>query len=775
MLNPEDSANASPVAAAPSPNNPQYDTRPSEDAAGDAALIDTFSRELKIPSPLNKWYQAFDQDRKYVNDECMILDAEDAVGTNHILRNQWVLQAQIFAKDPEISFQPIDQIYPDIPPVIDPMSGMTIAPDMPGQPPPEIEGLARTLNILVQQILRENRFSSRLKGAIQDVETNAIMFLKVNQQEDLSRDPLGVRRSNDQQGNYAMFTWLTAKKAAGEIKEGSAQERRLQDLEKLIRGYLAADLRVQIESMPMPGMDPTVAPSMPGMTPPIGSPLSAPSPDMATAVPTGGVGGALSSVPMGLPTMAPIPPPDPRIARAQAIESGVDPIDMGMIPQVPRWIGMGIDIIAPEDIRIDWRITRPEDIFDARRIYHRVFMDDDECAAKYKLDPIEMAKVPRSNGVNQTSGGANTGTGGEAVQQMPDTLADNTDMSCTIECWECWDKQTNTVYVFVPGYRRFLQSYIPDVVGRNWFPFLPFIFNRVTGRLVGISSTTLQRPAQEEINLFRTHDRHAKKASFPRILIKRGLLTKREKHAYKTALPYEVIEVDSPDEISKTLYEARPLAYNPQLYDVSRAEFDLQRMAGISLVSAGATGASESATEVVTAQAGTDSQADFKRSTIEALVADIGSLIGDLAIQIFPEENVKMICGPGAIWPAVDRETLFRKLHLVVRAGSTGKPDAEKRMQYAQMMVAMIPALGLVAKGPALLDELTRDAGLFVNISKFVQLAPTPLPAPMGSTPGGAAPAGAGKPPGSDSGGAPPQDGPPSTVASIPNHPPIPS
>lgn len=813
-----------PESGAPSPDNAQFQQPSGQSTDGDdaddtdeRALIDDFNQEIKIPPDLDKWFTAFDYDREYVNNRAMLTDAEDAVGTNHILRNQWVLQSQICAKDPECAFEAMDQMWPDTPPVTDPMTGLVLVPPMPGQPPPELDGLARTLDILVKQLLKENRFTSRLKGAVQDVETNALVFLKINQQEDYERDPIGRRRNNDQQGNFAMFAWLSAQKAAGDIQDGSAKARRLKDLETLVRGYIAQDLRDQVANAPKPSA-PVMLPgdaTGPALPPPslplplanMGPALPGAAPVLPEAVPgtpAGGLGAAMAPasppVPNGVspdasapggaaqlpvPGQGPaLPLPDPRLAQADAIEAPDSDVDItDMVPQVAKWIGTPIDFVMPEDIRIDWRITRPEDIYDARRIHHRVRMDEDELAAKYKLTSEQMQKIPRTDG-KTPDGLANNASGTDPQAYTPDMDTTSKGLSKAVNVWETWDKQTNTVYVWVVGYQCFLQSYVPTVVWRNWFPFIPFIFNRVTGRFVGISSTTLQRPAQEEINLFRTHDRHAKKASFPRILIKRGLFRRGEKQRYKNSLPYEVIEVDSPDEISKALYEARPIAYDPKLYSTEKAEFDLQRMAGVSL-SAGGAVSDVTATDALQAQQGSDQLSQFKQSAIETLVADVGTAIADIAIQIFPEENIKAICGPGAVWPeGIDRETLYRKLHLQVRAGSTGRPDTKDRLAVITQAIQIAgPILGLRAKGPAILDEIFRDAGVNLNLSKYFELAPpapTPAPGPgqgggIGSTPASGAPMGAGKPPGAPPGGAPPMGGPsrpkPQSVGNIPNHP----
>jgi hypothetical protein len=289
-----------------------------------------------------------------------------------------------------------------------------------------------------------------------------------------------------------------------------------------------------------------------------------------------------------------------------------------------------------------------------------------------------------------------------------------------------------------------------------------------------VSSTALQRPAQEEINLFRTHDRHAKKAAFPRILVKKGAFRKGEKMKYQNSKPYQVIELESVDEVKKAIYETAPVAYNGQLYDTSRAEMDLQKMAGVSTVAGGVTGASDSATEVVTAQQGVDKLADFKSGILDDVILDVGVCIADIALQILPLQNVMAKAGPGAVWPVVDKETIYRQLHLDVTAGSMGAPDTEKRLNFWKELVGgILPALGLRGK-PELVNVISRDTGIYEGLSRYVEMAP-PMSMPGTGGPGGGdtsnkpkGPTGPGSQQGAGGGNPGPSQNRPMTVDNIP-------
>lgn len=667
-------------------------TDPNEDAR-QAALIAQYESDLKVPSKLSKWFKAFQKDRDYVNDECMLLDAEDAVGTNHILRNQYLLTATIAARDPQIVWRPGDQIYPDQPPSIDPMTGMISGPK-PGEAPKYLTDFGRTLTIVVKDTLRKNRFRQRLRGAVQDIETNNLVWIKVNQQMDVKRDPIGNFRVNDQQNTFALYRYYQEQVTNGDIGPDSAEMAKYLQLTETVRTYLTAELQQQIQMAPMaPQIDP-----MTGLS---------------------------------------VAPPDPRQMQMDALKAGTgQPIPSALAPNVPFFVGFTTDFLLPDDVRIDWRITRPEDVYDARQIMHRVRMTRKEVVTKFKLTPEQAKLIPTFQKEAKDTNGSNVDHDYAARQTLEDAqTGDETSV------WEVWDRETNRVNVFIPGYKKFLDSYTPTAVWRHWFPFIPALFNRTTGRFVGISSTALQRPAQEEINLFRTHDRHAKKAAFPRILVKKGAFRKGEKMKYQNSRPYQVIELESVDEVRKAIYETQPVAYNGQLYDTSRAEMDLQKMAGVSTVAGGVTGASDSATEVVTAQQGVDKLADFKSGVLDDVILDVGTCIADISLQIMPLNNIMAIAGPGAVWPVVDKETIYGMLHLEVTAGSMGAPDTQKRLGFWKEMFGLATACGMRPKGPEIMDVVARDTGIYEGLSRYFEAAPMGMEpgAPGGDTSAGPA------------------------------------
>lgn len=693
-------------------------TAPTPPDASEKSLVAEYTESLKIPTQLQKWFKAFEVDREYVNDKCMEVDAEDAVSTNHILRNQYLLSATIASRDADITWRPEDRMYP---PALDPMTGMP----SPGVAPDYLTDFGRTMTILIRGMLKENRFRQRLRGAVQDVETNNLVWIKVKQQVNYKTDPLGNTRFNDQLDNYALYEHMRGQIAAGEIAEDSAEMNKFKQLEQTVRQYLISGLQQDLVENPP--------------TPPMVDPM------------------------MG---MQMLPPSDPREIQLQQLESGTE-IPSTLVPEVPKYIGIGLDFIAPDDVRVDWRITRPEDIYSARDIKHRVRMTVKEIGSKYGLSAEELKLLPACKNKGSSTDPSATY---DAQQQLDDSL-----MGEEVSVWEVWDRTLNRVNVFIPGYEKLLHSYTPTATWRHWFPFILILFNRTTGRMVGVSSTALQRPAQEEMNLFRTHDRHAKKACFPRILVKKGVFRGGEKNKYQNSRPYEVIELHSVEDVKKAIHETTPLAYNGQLYDISRAEMDLQKMAGVSTVAGGVVGTADSATEVVTAQNGVDLLAKFKAGMLDDAIHDVGQCMADIAVQIMPQKNVVARCGPGAVWPPVDIETLYFNLGIELTNGSTGQPDTQKRLEFWDKAAAIITAMGGRPK-PELLNVIGRDTGIHENLSRYFDIMPVPMPGAPGapgstgpSAPIGGPPLSLGPQQGVGGGAPPPGPGnAPKTVDNIP-------
>ncbi len=688
----------------------------SEDSAAIAAKIDVFEDLIEIPDWCQDVYKWMDEDAKYVAEDCIYaaMDDEHSTSTNYILRNQFVLISQIYARNPTARITP--------------------SPMM-GQQPPGLMEFSKTLEIISKKLTDEAGFKNKLGGAIQDVQTYGIAWLKVTTQQDISKDPLGASRQNDQLDNIARLQVLLDGFQNGDFDQDSAEYSDLVDLSDTVRTYLAGNVREDIARNP---------------------------PQPTSQIDE-----------FGQETLVP-DPMDPRLAQLSQLEDPAAPIEPGVLPEVPTFIGVNIDEVLPQDIRFDWSITRPEDFYNAQWVAHRLYMSKDDISLRWNVTDEEWTQYSenckgRSKRPKSGSEDPSYRSGSREEKKINDYCA----------VWEMWDKPTNRRYVWMEGMSRFFVNEVVKTTWHKFFPFFPLVFNRVTGRFLPMSDVRLQRPLQEEINTKRTHEREACAAAYPRYIVAAGALEPDEKEKIENAHPFAVIEIERPEDVKKFFENIAAEKPDPLLYDTSKAIREIEISAGIPQQAAGGVGGAEFATEAAIANQQMGVQADRRKTLIEDMIHDINECVIELALQLFPEENAKALAGPGAVWPLVDREHLWRQLHVTIEPGMSGKPDEAKVIQKWTGWIGLMNSIGLTVNPIEVGKQLTEEMNLGIDFARFI-IDPAIIAA-AGAVPGavpgagaepGAPPKPGAKPPGAGPGAPPMADrASPPGMDSIPNSP----
>lgn len=661
---------------------------PAEYDESECAKIDEFNKRVKIPTWCEDVYDWMDEDAKYISEDCIYANDDDEHGTstNYILRNQQVLISQIFAKNPTARVQP--------------------APMM-GPFPPGLVEFAKTLEIVAKRLTDEANFKQRLGGVIQDVQTYGVAWLKVTTQEDLARDPLGATRHNDQLDNIARLRTLTSQYSNGDFDENDARYKDLLDLTDTIRVYLAGQIREDL-----------------AVNPP--SPIS-------------------QIDETGMETLAP-DPSDPRLAQLTQLEDPNAPLEPGILPEVPVFLGMNIDEVMPQDIRFDWNITRPEDFYNSQWVAQRVYMSTDDINDRWQLNDEDWEKI------DEVSKGKNKRDSHDYDDPSTRDSQDDQELNGSHAVWEMWDKPSNRRYVWVQGMSRFLVNEVVKMTWHKFFPFFPLVFNRVTGRFLPMSDVRLQRPLQEEINTKRTHEREAQAAAYPRYMVGAGALEPEEKEKLENARPFAVVELKRPDEVKKYFENIAADPPDPLLYDTSKAIRELEISAGIPQQAAGGVGGAEFATEAAIANQQMGVQSDRRKTIIEDMIRDINECVIELALQLFPEENIRQLAGPAAVWPLVDRDHLYRQLHVTIEPGMSGKPDQGKVLEKWLGIKDILAGLGLIPNPITIARKITEELDLGVDLNQLI-MDPATVAAMGGGQP---QPPGAEQPP-KEGGSTPPR------------------
>lgn len=687
---------------------PEYDPATDHGAEeSEAALIARLEKQIEVPDFAKADYENFELDRKYVNHDCMLLDDEDTVSTNYVLRYQHVLISQLYPRDPSVAVNPKPWIGPY---------------------PPGMFEFARTIEVAVKRFADEACFKPALIGMLQDTQTCGIAWLKLNVQQDFMRDPVGARRQNDQLDNVAKLKTLMTLYENGEIQDGTAEMQELVDATDTVRAYMRAQLEEDLKNSP------------PAMVP------QAVNPD--------------GSLVMGIDQS------DPRLGQLNTLSEQGTLLPSGIVPEVAYYLGFNLDPVMPEDIRFDWDITRPEDFFFSKWVAHRVFMSKRDIMDKWG-DRIAASDWDNVKVQGYGKYGPNPNTSDDPGARTDPEVSHVND-KCAV--WEYHDRSKTRRYTWVQGMRKFLSNEVADVVWHKFFPFFPLVFNRVTGKFIPISDTRLQMPLQDEINLKRTHEREAQKACYPRLMVTAGLLSPAEKEKLENALPYAVVEVQKATEVAQHLHELEIGSFDPRLYDTTRAVRELEIIAGLSQSAAGTPGGADSATEAAIANQQMGVQTEHRKSVLEAFIADVFSAMTEMALQIFPEENIKEIVGPGAVWPILDRERMWRGLNMEVKAGASGKPDKKKTLEIWTQFAGLATSLGVPVNGPEIFKKILDEMELPVDLARFVldpmllqQLMMAGVLPPGIGVPGAMAP-----PPGPGGGGSPGPGAPPMSARSGP-------
>jgi hypothetical protein len=662
-----------------------------------AALIKKFERENKVPDVDKIVLDQMDGQRRFVHTDANLPTTPGGVSTNYLLKFQQVHKSQINARDPAVAVRPKKRM-----PMIDQMTGEPIEDPVITK---QLIAFSKTMQNLITHYFSADEMDIKgvMDGAIQDVDTVGICFLKLDWLEDIKRDPVGAWRPSDFQGTVARMKRLLAKKAAGECKEGDASYQELKDTAEVIHQQMQAELWRQTAFQGM--------------------------------------------MPEG---------EDPRVVRW---DGGI-PTEPQLV-EMPKYRGFVMRNLMPEDCRRDWNIFRPEEFRRSRWFAYRTYMTEAQIREFYEI-PEDQELLPRASPSSNPHSDKPTTN----LAQNP---ADRADLEAPVQLdrlavWVRMDREANKYYHWVEGSDRWLREpETPELVTTNWFNVFPLYFNRVTGRFLPVSNTTLGKPLQEEINLVRTHKRQAKRAAYDRYAVTNGLFDKDDLDAIESCPPNGMFMTKkNVEDLMKGIYRM-PGQYNEEVHNIIEERQELGSVLNQSQAAQGMTkGGSDSATEAAIANQTSDSITAFHRDTLENLIRAIGVAMGEILVQALPEENAKSICGPGAYWPRIQKEQLWAHLVVEIEAGSTGLPDQQKRLDGLKAAVDIGTAMGLgaIPGGPMWnpLNGMKKLAEImdWRDDPKDLVMVPPPLP-PM---PAMAGPKGAGAPAGGGpqvpTGGVPP-------------------
>jgi hypothetical protein len=110
-------------------------------------------------------------------------------------------------------------------------------------------------------------------------------------------------------------------------------------------------------------------------------------------------------------------------------------------------------------------------------------------------------------------------------------------------------------------------------------------------------------------------------------------------------------------------------------------------MSGLQDAQRGAIAKPKTATEADIMQTGLTSRVTEMQDTIEDWIEQIASAGAELALWVMSRPEVERIAGRGAVWPELDKETIYRFIKVSVRSGTSGKPNkSQEQRNWAQVV-----------------------------------------------------------------------------------------
>jgi len=373
--------------------------------------------------------------------------------------------------------------------------------------------------------------------------------------------------------------------------------------------------------------------------------------------------------------------------------------------EVKIFKGFVVDRMRSEDFLIlDDSIAEFDEYVDAAALGHVVWMTVDDYKAKFKHEPKAATKynTPFAKAEGQEKDG----------QGLGDMFV------CVIEIW---DKSAGVIRTVAKGSNRWCREpYAPKNTPQRWYPFYVLGFNLVEGRWRPNSDVELLMNLQDEYNTTRTNFADARKDSVPiRVFRKGGSLTEEDIKALSVARrnrDWIGVEGNPSVKINDDIMQLDGPKIDPQAYDVTLIRNDMDMMAGLSDASRANLIQAKTATEAEIMRDSLGLRVDERRDTNEDLMSEMAEAALEIALRDMSKEEVKQLAGEDAEWPSdLSVDQIFAMVNVSVRAGSSGKPNADKdREQWTKLLPEIKGSMETVSK--------LRETGHFDMADAMIEL-----------------------------------------------------
>ena len=272
--------------------------------------------------------------------------------------------------------------------------------------------------------------------------------------------------------------------------------------------------------------------------------------------------------------------------------------------------------------------------------------------------------------------------------------------SCCV--WEVHDLVNGVRMFLCDGYSDYLEEPgPPPVFFERGHPYLSLTFNDVEDEMTIFppSDARMLRHQQLEWNRSRDAFREHRIANTPAYVSLGGIMTNPDVMRFANHTPHELIILDIPyddkADVAKIVQRKPTTPIDPALYDVEFLFSDILRSTGNQEPNFGGTSGA-TATESSIAENARVGSVEANVDDLDEFLSDTARASGQILLAEMSPEQVAKIVGRGAVWPEMLNDEIAKEIVLVIRAGSSGRPNkAADLANWERIMPFLIQIPGI--------------------------------------------------------------------------------
>lgn len=395
--------------------------------------------------------------------------------------------------------------------------------------------------------------------------------------------------------------------------------------------------------------------------------------------------------------------------------------------------GLVIDFLPATSVILDRGTRNLRGFVGCPRLAHEMLMDVADVEREYEVSLRDTGAVIYAKGKEVPEG---HGLSPEMEESQ---------RACQKVCvFNIYDKRTGLCYTVCDGVKDFLKEpYVPQPEWDFFYNIIPLVFRPVEVEendpeqqvtCYPQSDVRLLMPMQREKNRSREAYREHRIANRPRWCLAGATTDGDDLDKLGMTTPAGAVlrlkSLAPGEKITDRLMAIPGFPIDPKVYDTSAFDQDALQVVGTQPANLGQQGGNEKATGQAIAEGSRIQAADSNVDDLEEFLSMLAEGAGLLLLDNMTEEQVKRICGPGAVWPPMTLRDMRDNVWLEIEAGSTGRPNQVLEVQNFQAIGPQLKE-AMIAGGMSLIPlikEGARRLGDQIDVDDFVQPAPMMMP-----------------------------------------------